>query len=207
MSISLKNWPLKKIHSTPDFPSIKLEGFRVYLRPPCLSDGPQWCALREANRAHLSAFEPKWHKRPPNQEHFIRRLERQSIAWQAGLSNSFLIFNKADDTIIGGMNINNICRGAAQYASLGYWIAKDYEGQGLMTEALHISIKHSFRTMELHRLHASCLLHNQRSKKLLERASFTQEGMAEKYLEIEGKWQDHILYGLPIENWKQRQQQ
>ncbi len=101
------------------------------------------------------------------------------------------------------MNINNICRGSARHASLGYWIAQKYQSQGYMSEAMRLSIKFCFETLHLHRINASCLLHNERSKNLILRAGFAEEGMAKKYLKIDGKWQDHLLFGLTVEDWEE----
>ncbi len=185
-------------------PDVKLEGFRVDMRPPRHEDWPHWVEVRMRNYRHLKPFEPSWPKRALSEDFFRRRLLRQYNEWQADKGNFFLIFKKGeeDSGLIGGMNINNICRGAAQYASLGYWIDERYEGQGYMAEALRLTTQYCFDELGLHRIHAACLDHNERSKELLLRAGFREEGVAEKYMKIDGQWQDHILYGLTAENRK-----
>lgn len=198
-------WARKKENaydSALSLPDIVLRGKRVYLRPPQLSDWPAWKAVRQSNRQWLQPFEPRWPKGCLEEDFFIRRLSRQSHEWQHDRARSFLIFN-VEDTLIGGVNINNICRGAAQHASLGYWIDKQHQGRGLMGEALRATLQFCFGRLELHRVNAACLEHNRRSIRLLLRTGFKEEGFAEKYLCINGEWQDHILFGLTQEQWRQ----
>lgn len=179
-----------------------LPGFRVLLRAPVMSDYPQWLVVRSANRKHLEPFEPTWDEHCLTEDFFERRLRRVYRNWREDTGRSFLILSKADNRLIGGVNINNICRGAAQFASLGYWLDKDHEAQGYMAESLRLVIAHSFEALKLQRLNASCLPENERSKKLILRCGFTEEGFAKKYLQINGRWQDHVLYGLPRDDWE-----
>ena len=182
-------------------PRLILEGFRITLRPPRREDGAAWLSVREENRLYLKPFEPAWPRDAAEPAYFNRRLELQAADWTNGRSLPFLIF-LADGTLIGGVNINNICRGAAQFASLGYWLGEQAQGHGYMAEALQLVLYHGFTALKLHRFHAACLPHNDRSRSLLLKSGFQEEGHAAKYMEINGQWQDHILFGLPVENWK-----
>ncbi len=184
-------------------PELAMTSEKIILRPAKPEDWPQWAKLRAKNREFLQPFEPLWGENCLEEDFFTRRLERQAREWHLGQAQAFLIFDRQSSDLIGGMNINNICRGAAQYCSLGYWIAKDREGQGFMREALKATIEYCFIDLKLHRINCACLLHNSRSKTLLLKAGFEEEGMAKKYLQINGLWQDHILFGLPIEHWKE----
>lgn len=184
-----------------EFPDLVLESERLFMRPPSPDDWAAWAKVRRANQDHIQPFEPLWPQEPFSEALFQRRIERQSQEWALGYAQAFLIFKREDGALIGGMNINNICRGAAQYAALGYWIDKAHEGQGYMAEAIALTLAHCFETLGLHRVNASCLPHNIRSKKTLIMAGFKQEGFAEKYLQINGVWEDHLLFGLPIEEW------
>jgi len=186
------------------FPETNLRGFRITLRPPSLNDWEQWAQVREANKDHIQPFDPRWPSKAYSYDLFERRVHRQAREWDLGLANAFLIFKNEDNSLIGGMNINNICRGAAQYAALGYWLDQGHEGQGYMTETLRMTLQYCFEGLNLHRVNASCLAHNTRSKKTLLKAGFKEEGFAEKYLQIDGRWQDHELFGLPIENWQEK---
>lgn len=195
-------WARKKPQQT--LPEILLKGARTVLRPPSLEDAEEWLTLRNKNRAFLKPFEPQWPVGTLDTEFYERRMQRIEYNWQLGKGQQFLIFKEENAALIGGMNINNICRGAAQFASIGFWLSENAQGQGYMTEVIHLTLKYAFDRLELHRLNASCLPDNARSKKLLLRCGFTEEGFAKNYLQINGKWQDHILFGLSIESWNQK---
>lgn len=182
-------------------PAVTLTGFRIVARPPRRDDAANWLAVRERNRDYLKPYEPAWPADANTQAHFMRRLERQVADWRAGRGQPFLIFLREGD-LIGGININNISRGAAQFASLGYWLDEKSQGKGYMAEALQLVLNYGFSELKLHRFNAGCLAHNERSKNLLKKCGFREEGYAHKYMEIEGKWQDHVLFGLPVEEWK-----
>ena len=188
-------------------PKIVLSGPRVYICPPQPEHCMQWINVRKRNQVHLASLEPAWPKDALNPSFFKKRLKRQIQQWKADDAYPFLILKNSDeaDTLIGGVNINHVCRGAAQYASLGYWLDRDHQGQGLMSEAMKLILRFSFETLHLHRMNAAVLPDNTKSISLLERNGFKQEGFAEKYIRINGEWQDHILFGLPYERWKNMQ--
>ncbi len=194
-------WPRRRIYPVRVVPSVRLQGPRTIIRSPLPEDWPQWAEVRERNRAMLTPLEPTWPQDCLSREFFARRLERQMADWQKGRAYSFLIFADDNQSLLGGININNVSRGAAQFASLGYWLDRDVQGQGYMTEALTQVIDFGFKTINLHRFNAGCLPDNEKSSALLRRLGFEEEGLARKYVQIDGKWQDHRLFGLPVEHW------
>lgn len=196
-------WPRNPAPNDLTLPDIKLEATRLYMRPPQPADWGQWADVRGANQRRLKPFEPHWAPDSLSGDFFKRRLARQAKDWEQDRAHAFLIFRSSDDQLIGGMNVNHICRGAAQFASLGYWIAQEVEGQGYMREAMSRIFDYCFHDMKLHRLNASCLVHNERSKGLLRRLGFAEEGLARHYLKIDGQWQDHVLFGLSVEDFQQ----
>lgn len=173
-----------------------LTGFRVTLKAPCEADFDEWASVRHKNQYHLKPFEPEWPKNCLSRDFFMRRLERQDVEQKAGRGLYFLIHDKKIGHIIGGLNLNNIQMGAARQAFLGYWIDEDHQGQGLMKEAITLLIDYAFNKLQLKRLNAACLPHNDRSINLLKSLDFEEEGYAKKYLQINGAWQDHVLFGL-----------
>jgi len=100
------------------------------------------------------------------------------------------------DVLIGGIALNDVRRGMAQKGTLGYWIGEPYARQGYMSEAVGLVCSFAFETLKLHRLEAGCLPRNEASRRLLARLGFMQEGFARAYLRINGKWEDHILWGM-----------
>jgi ribosomal-protein-alanine N-acetyltransferase len=98
--------------------------------------------------------------------------------------------------IIGTCNYTNIVRGAFQACHLGYQIGREHQGQGLMAEALRAANAFMFEALRLHRIMANFRPENLRSRRLLERLGFVEEGMARDYLFIDGAWRDHVLTSL-----------
>lgn len=203
MKNTLPFWPARKAAKA-HFPALRLTGARVILRPPLPGDFGDWVNLREASRDHLTPFEPAWHPKSLTPEYYAHRIALQSRDWERGLSCSFLLFRAPDNALIGGVNLNNICRGSAQSASPGYWLGAQHQGQGYMHEALHLAITYAFTAQKLHRLNAATLPHNGRSIKLLRHLGFEEEGFAKSYLEINNEWQDHILFGITADQFKRQ---
>ncbi len=183
------------------FSSLTLQGDKIFMRAPKLEDWKDWSAVRAKNQMRLKPYEPSWAPDSLSQDFFRRRYQRQKHDWLSDRHYPLLIFNKEEKSLIGGMNINNVCRGAAQFASLGYWIDHEHEGRGLMSEALQLTLELCFSHLNLHRVQASCLPQNKRSKNLLLKNGFVKEGFAKNYLRIDGRWQDHILFGACHEDF------
>lgn len=192
-------WSPKK--SDEALPDIILSGERIYLSPPKLEDWQEWADIRRKNQMRLKPFEPTWPPRCLSHDFFVKRLNRQIHDWNTDRAQSFLIFDAPSAKLIGGININQINRGAAQNASLGYWIDGDHEGQGLMRETIQTILHYCFTNLQLHRVHASCILENDSSRNVLIKCGFTEEGLAKKYLKIDGRWQDHYLFGICKEDF------
>jgi [ribosomal protein S5]-alanine N-acetyltransferase len=178
-----------------------LPGERIFLRPAMDTDRDEWLALRAKNKAYLTPFEPTWPDDALTPDFYDRRLIRVQQDWVNDHAYAFLVFSKDTGTMIGGMNINNVTRGAAQYATLGYWIDEDAQGQGLMKEAGMMALSFVFKTVRLARMNAACMPHNLRSKKLLLSLGFTEEGFAKGYIQINGKREDHVLFGLNADSF------
>ena len=177
----------------------KLTGQRVFLRPPKRRDALKWQKLRMASKSFLVPWEPAWDASSCSRRAFIRYFKSSNYLANMDRAYSFLIFRKDDKNLLGGINIGNIRRGVAQSASIGYWIGKQYTRQGYMKEALDTLIPSLFIDLRLNRIEAATLEENIASRNLLMKIGFKKEGKLRKYLKINDKWQDHILYSL-IEN-------
>jgi ribosomal-protein-alanine N-acetyltransferase len=185
---------LRSISSPPN--SQMIRGDRVMLRTPALPDFPQWARLRDESRAFLAPWEPIWPADDLTKLAYRRRLRRYLREIRNGTGYPFFVFSPDGDTLLGGLTLAQIQRGVTQSAVLGYWMGARYAGKGLMTAAVRAVIGFAFDTIHLNRLEAACLPRNAASIRLLEKVGFTREGYARKYLCIDGRWQDHVLYGL-----------
>jgi ribosomal-protein-alanine N-acetyltransferase len=115
-----------------------------------------------------------------------------------------LICRREDGAILGAVNLNEIVRGPAQSAFLGYWIGAAHARQGYMTEALQLALRHGFGILKLHRVEANILPVNRPSIALVRRAGFRREGYSPRYLRIAGRWADHERWALLSERWRPR---
>ncbi len=189
-------WPVKQKTVSSGGIDTALETPRLIVRPACLDDHAQWCDVRGRNRNFLKPFEPAWPENCLTFDFFKRRVLRLNQDWLADSMYGFLVFEKDDGRLIGGININNVTRGAAQYAALGYWLDQDHQGQGYMREAATSVLYFAFRDLRLARMNAATLPHNLKSRAMLAGLGFTEEGFARDYIQIDGGRQDHVLYGL-----------
>lgn len=99
-----------------------------------------------------------------------------------------------DNYLIGKVKISNIVYGVFKSGIVGYSMDKDYQGKGYMKEALNLVLKYAEEELELHRLEASVLTDNARSRAVLLKCGFKEIGLNEKYLFINGGWKDHITF-------------
>ncbi|MGV6801267.1 MAG: GNAT family N-acetyltransferase [bacterium] len=167
----------------------------VTLRYPQRQDYAAWAKLRSDSCAHLQPFEPAWADDELTIENYRKRLKLFARDIRQGTARPFFIFNTQDE-LVGGCTISNIRRRASLSATIGYWIGVNHIRKGYARAALNAVIDHSFGTLDLLRLEAACLPENTASKNLLEQAGFQFEGIARQYLAINGKRQDHLLFGL-----------
>jgi ribosomal-protein-alanine N-acetyltransferase len=174
----------------------RLEGRRIYLRPPRYRDWRAWSELRAASRTFLVPWEPTWQRDALGHAAYRRRLRMMAFEWRDDVGYSFLIFRRTDDVLVGGVTLSHLRRGVAQTASIGYWVGAAFARQGFMTESLGQLLPFAFDRLGLHRIEAACLPHNVASRGLLTKLGFREEGYAREYLKIDGAWQDHVLYGL-----------
>ncbi|AEF16459.1 Ribosomal-protein-alanine N-acetyltransferase [Thermoanaerobacterium xylanolyticum LX-11] len=145
------------------------------------------------NRTFLQEWEPlrdeMFYTKEYQQENLTKEL--------TGIENKDLlrlwIFKKnVDSKIIGIICFNNIVKGAFLSCHLGYKLDKDEIKNGYTTEAVKRGINIIFDDFKLHRIEANIMPKNKPSLKVVEKLGFYDEGIAYKYLKINGKWEDHI---------------
>ena len=185
-------------------PPFRLAGPRVILRTPEREDFDEWAMLRAESRGFLLPFEPSWPGDAVTRAGFRRRLQRYAIDWRSDQGYSFLLMRRVAPVLLGGISLSNVRRGVAETASLGYWIGERFARQGYMTDGLKLALAFAFDRLRLHRVEAACLPHNEASRRLLLKSGFREEGYAKEYLSIDGRWQDHLLFGLLASEWAQR---
>lgn len=173
---------------------IRLDTERMALRLPQHSDFKAWTALRQDSRDFLVPWEPTWSADHLSRKAFTNRVYWAQRASRAGTAIPFFLERNVDGALLGAITIDNIRRGPAQMATIGYWIGAPHARQGYMAEAIEAVTRHAFTVLDLSRIEAACLPDNAASRAALERAGFKYEGVAQSFLQINGRWRTHVLY-------------
>ncbi|NKX43688.1 GNAT family N-acetyltransferase [Roseicyclus persicicus] len=173
---------------------LRLDTGRLSLRLPRHADFRAWTALREASREFLSPWEPTWAVDHLSRKSFTGRVYWAQRAVTQGTAVPLFIFARDDETLLGAITLDNIRRGPAQSATLGYWIGAPHARNGYMREAIEAVVHYAYRVQDLSRVEAACLPENAASRGVLEKTGFKYEGVAQSYLQINGRWRNHVLY-------------
>ncbi|WP_395645508.1 GNAT family N-acetyltransferase [Terricaulis sp.] len=176
--------------------SRRIDGEGVYLRAPEPRDYSDWSAVREASRGFLTPWEPTWAADELSRGSYRYKLRRYAEDSRDDRAYALFVFREEDDTLVGGATLSNVRRGVAQTASLGYWAGQMHAGHGYITAAVRAVVRYAFEELDLHRVEAACQPDNIASRRVLEKAGFTHEGVAKAYLKINGAWRDHLLFGI-----------
>jgi len=182
----------------------KLYADGVGLRPPRMRDAGAWSVLRMRNEAWLAP----WDGRPPSGGPHTWEERNSPTAYGVALRvwrkearfGRMLPFAVTyDGQLVGELNVQNVVLGAFRSAAVGYWVSEEVAGRGVMPTALALAVDHCFGVVGLHRLEASIRPENARSRRVVEKVGFRQEGLHERYLYIDGAWRDHVMYALTSE--------
>jgi [ribosomal protein S5]-alanine N-acetyltransferase len=169
------------------------------LRPLVISDRRAWRRVRQRNMVWLSRWDastpPGSDARPRTFGSMVRVMHKEA---RAGRQLPFAV--EYDGQFVGQLTVNNIVRGSAQFASIGYWIDEDYAGQGLMTRAVAMAIDHCFFVLKLHRIEVAIRPENTASLRVVEKLGIPEVGFAHRYLHIDGEWRDHRLFAVTRED-------
>ena len=176
------------------------------MRPLVADDYGQWREVRTVNEDWLTKWEPQRIPGQPDvvqsRQAFSSRCAARQRERQLGTGYGFGIF--VDRRLVGEMNVSAIQRGPFQNAYVGYWIDERMAGQEYTPEALVVAMRFAFEDLQLHRLQISIIPRNKPSRRVVEKLGIRLEGMAERYLEINGNWEDHLRYAITVEEWNDR---
>jgi ribosomal-protein-alanine N-acetyltransferase len=104
----------------------------------------------------------------------------------------------------GEITLSSIQRGPFQNAFVGYWVDEAMAGQGLAPEATVAILRFAFEELGLHRVEIAIVPRNRASRRVVEKLGLREEGVAVRYLEIDGQWEDHVRYAMTSEEWTTR---
>lgn len=197
---------MRRRSAAPTSPPAILFGRRVMLRALELADFTAWQEVRTFNGEWLTRWEPLRNRHAPDpvrdRDSFAVRCSARARERQLGTGYGFGIF--VDGCFAGEINLSSIQRGAFQSAYVGYWIDQRRAGHGYVPEALVMLARFAFEELGLHRVQVAIIPRNQSSHRVVEKLGLRNEGVAVRYLEINGVWEDHVRYGLTAEEWYDR---
>ena len=186
-----------------------LIGRRIVLRPLAAGDFAAWREVRTRNGDWLTKWEPQRLPGQPDttkdRDAFLVRCSARERERQLGTGYGFGIF--VDGHLAGEINLNAVQRGPFQSAYVGYWIDEVHAGHGYVPEAVVVLAKHVFEDLHLHRIQIAIIPRNTASRRVVEKLKLREEGIALRYLEINGVWEDHVRYALTREEWEERRDQ
>ena len=173
---------------------VRIETERMTLRLPAHGDYREWASLRSSSLEFLTPWEPSWAT-----DHLTRKSFTNRVYWaqrSVNNGNAIPVFleRREDKALLGAITLDNIRRGPAQAGTLGYWMGQRYARHGYMQEAILGLVHYAFTTLDLSRVEAACLPENTASRGVLEKSGFKYEGVAQSYLQINGRWRNHVLF-------------
>jgi [ribosomal protein S5]-alanine N-acetyltransferase len=170
----------------------------VRLRPLVAADEAAWREARQRSSQWLAPWDatvpPGGEGRPTSFRALVKTLKR---AARKGQAYPFAI--DVEESFAGQLTVNNIVRGSAQFASIGYWIDQQYAGRGVMPRAVALAIDHCFTAGGLHRIEIAIRPENTNSLRVVEKLGIQEVGYAPRYLHIDGGWRDHRIYAITAE--------
>ncbi len=170
----------------------------VTLRPLARADQEAWCDARRRNADWLRPWDatvpPGADSRPTTYPSLVRRLGKFA---RQGSTYPFAV--DVDGRFAGQLTVNNIVRGSAQFASMGYWLDQQYAGRGVMPLAVAMAIDHCFTAGQLHRVEICIRPENTNSLRVVEKLGLREVGLAPRFLHIDGAWRDHRIYAITVE--------
>lgn len=178
---------------------------RIGLRAPRLRDAHRWSELRTRDEAWLSP----WEGRPPSAAEATWAERHSPVAFgatlrvwrreaRAGRALPFVI--TYDGELVGQVTAMNVVLGAFRSTAVGYWVASEVAGQGVMPTALALLVDHCLQDLGLHRVEANIRPENAASRRVVEKLGFREEGLHARYLFIDGAWCDHLMYAVTAED-------
>jgi ribosomal-protein-serine acetyltransferase len=179
-------------------PGVLKAGRGLELRPLNLRDAKALFALVEANRKRLRCWLP-WpdsNRSVVDSRAYILRV--RALA-RAGLGQSFGVWWREQLVgIVGFVWID----AANHRAAIGYWLAQEAEGHGLMTASVKALLRYGFRTLKLNRIEIHVGIRNRRSRAIPERLGFRREGTLRQVEYLADRHVDHAVYGLLATEWR-----
>jgi len=187
---------------------LELRGWRVTLRTLSEGDYEAWHEVRARCRDWLVPWEPRPEGGPATPEDrssFSVRCAARERERQIGSGYGFGIF--VEGRLAGEVTLSSVQRGPFQNAFIGYWVDRAHAGTSLAPESVLLLLRFAFEELGLHRVEIAIVPRNRPSKRVVEKLGLREEGVALRFLEIDGRWEDHLRYAITAEEWQTRREE
>jgi len=180
------------------------------LRPLRSEDFAAWRAVRGRSRDWLEPWEPLPDPGSPDPSTDRDAFRARCGAWdrqrQFDAAYGFGLFKASgrDEEFIGEVSLGSVQRGPFQSAYIGYWVDETNAGQGYIPEGVALIVRYAFDELHLHRLEAAIVPRNHASRRVAEKLGMREEGVATRFLQIRGVYEDHVRYAITSEEWEAR---
>ncbi len=178
---------------------------RIECETLCAAHGNELLEYAITNKDHLAPWEPLRGEAYFQFNSFEQLIHKQLIEQDQGRAMRLVLREISSRQVVGTVSFTNICPEPFLACHLGYSLASASQGSGLMAEGLRMALRRVFEKHGLHRVMANYIPRNERSADLLRRLGFSVEGYARSYLQIAGRWEDHVLTSLVREDAEKMQ--
>lgn len=178
------------------FRQTKYETERLYLRILKPNYGRMVLEYYKRNHNFLKEWEPKRPRDFYTTAYQKNQLNHEYNMFKNKESVRFWIIKKEDNKLIGNISLSNIIMGNFKSCFMGYKLDKEEINKGYMTEAIKKAVEIMFEDFGLHRVEVNVVPRNERSLQVMKKLNFEQEGYSKRYLEINGKWEDHVHFAI-----------
>jgi ribosomal-protein-alanine N-acetyltransferase len=163
------------------------------------ADASRWAELRRGNLAWLTEWEAT---QPPQADalHASYRSMTRDLIRQGKQGKALPFVLTYRDEMVGQVTVTGITWGSARWGQVGYWIDQAHAGKGIMPVAVALACDHCLGTVGLHRIEIAIRPENRASLRIVEKLGFVLVGTAPRYLHINGKWRDHLLFAITAED-------
>lgn len=180
---------------------MQITGENIVVKLAEESDAQSLLALEVKNRDFFQQFTERRDDTFYTYEGQLGRIQSALRMQQEDRGYLFFIFLRSTGQLIGEVILSEVVRYNLQSCWIGYFLDKDFNGKGYMTEAVQLVVSYAFTELELHRIEAGVMPHNTGSMKVLLKAGFTKEGIARKNVNINGHWEDHQTLAIIKDDW------
>lgn len=166
---------------------------QIRLRPLRYRDISIWKKLKRSNKAWLKEWDATL---PPSQDNYqatyfqmvrqskIDAHKKTNFSWAIVVNNKF----------VGLITAGNVTLGSSRNCYIGYWISKDFAGQGIMPKSVALVLDFAFQELKLHRVEIAIRPENAASLRVVEKLKIRLEGSRRSYIHINGAWRDHEVF-------------